>query len=40
MQGFWRQLYDTDPEKIYDIEGGKYDECKFYRVIFSEDNGS
>ena len=40
MQGFWRQLYDTNPEKIYDTEGGKYDECKFYRVIFSEDNGS
>lgn len=30
MQGFWRQLYDTNPEIIYDSTGGKYKEVKKY----------
>ena len=32
IQGFWRQLYDPNPEIIYDTEGGYYSEEKFYKV--------
>ena len=30
MQAFWRQLYDINPEIIYDYEGGKYQDEKVY----------
>lgn len=32
IQGFWRQLYDPNPDIIYDTEGGYYSEEKFYKV--------
>lgn len=30
IQGFWRQLYDPNPDIIYDTEGGYYSEEKEY----------
>lgn len=30
IQGFWRQLYDPNPDIIYDTEGGYYSEKKEY----------
>lgn len=30
IQGFWRQLYDLNPDIIYDTEGGYYSEEKEY----------
>ena len=30
IQGFWRQLYNPDPEIKYDTEGGYYEETKVY----------
>ena len=32
MQGFWRQLYDPDPEIKYDTKGGYYTEEKEYEA--------
>ena len=39
IQGFWRQLYDPDPEKTYDSEGGFYEEKKYYKskILTEED---
>ena len=31
VQGFWRQLYDPNPDIIYDTEGGYYSEEKYFR---------
>ena len=33
IQGFWRQLYDTNPIITYDSEGGYYTEEKYYRTV-------
>jgi hypothetical protein len=30
MQGFWRQLYNPEPEINYETEGGYYEETKVY----------
>lgn len=30
IQGFWRQLYDPEPDIIYDTEGGYYEEVKVF----------
>lgn len=32
IQGFWRQLYDPNPELTYDTEGGFYEEKKYYKA--------
>ena len=39
VQGFWRQLYNPNPEKNYKTTGGEYVEAKFYRYI-NKDNFS
>ena len=31
IQGFWRQLYDPNPNIVYDTEGGYYSEEKYFR---------
>lgn len=39
IQGFWRQLYNPEPEIIYENEGGYYISEKFYQVKdISEDD--
>ena len=33
IQGFWRQLYDPEPELIYPSTGGEYIETRLYKVL-------
>lgn len=37
MQGFWRQLYNSEPEVNYKTTGGRYSEYKFYEFLIEED---
>lgn len=37
IQGFWRQLYDTEPEVIRETSGGKYEEV---RVDLNQEEGT